>query len=49
MFNNASSFNQDLLNWDVHRVIYVTSFNTNSHPEFDDKKIPKKFVDLLKK
>ncbi|QVK02553.1 BspA family leucine-rich repeat surface protein [Mycoplasma mycoides] len=49
MFNNASSFNQDLSNWDVHRVSYVTSFNTNSHPEFDDKKIPKKFVDLLKK
>ncbi|UKS53947.1 BspA family leucine-rich repeat surface protein [Mycoplasma feriruminatoris] len=44
MFNGASLFNQNLSEWNVNRVSYVRDFNTNSHSEFNNKKIPKKFV-----
>ncbi|ABC01702.1 BspA family leucine-rich repeat surface protein [Mycoplasma capricolum] len=47
MFNGAKAFNQDLSEWNVNRVSYIKNFNTDSHPDFNNKKIPKKFVYLL--
>ncbi|WP_111518871.1 BspA family leucine-rich repeat surface protein [Metamycoplasma auris] len=47
MFMNAKEFNQDLSEWNVKKVIFAKDFNTNAHPMFANKKIPKKLISYI--